>query len=278
MSPFIEALDLGFAYDTAPVLEGVSFSVAAGEVLGIIGPNSAGKTTLLRLLSKVLEPQRGAIRLQGRDLTCLPRMEVARRVGVVPQDIALAFGFTVRELVLMGRYPHGPRRFFEGPEDLAAAAAALDQAGVAALAQKRVAELSGGERQRVLLARALAQEPRLLLLDEPSAHLDLHHQVELAALIRRLNHEQGTTVILVSHDLNLAAELADRLLLLSEGRVARLGAPAQVLERSLIERIYRCRVSIDRDCETGRPRVQVHWLASSARGEGAVHEENRSTQ
>jgi iron complex transport system ATP-binding protein len=265
VNPFVEAMDLRFAYDTVPVIDGVSFSVSAGEVLGVIGPNSAGKTTLLRLLSKVLEPERGAIRLEGRELARLPRVEVARRVGVVPQDITLTFPFTVRELVLMGRYPHSARRFFEGPEDLGATAEALHKAGVAALAEKPVAALSGGERQRVLLARALAQEPRLLLLDEPNAHLDLHHQVELAALIRRLNREQGTTVILVSHDLNLAAELADQLLLLAAGRVARLGQPFEVLERSVVEQVYQCPVSIGHNPKTGRPRVQIEWDDEPAR-------------
>lgn len=260
MTPLVEVTELRFGYEATPVLDGASFDVRLGEILGLIGPNSVGKTTLLRLLSKVLVPQSGTIWLAGRDLAHLRRPEVARIVGVVPQEVALAFPFTVREFVLMGRYPYTRRRFFEGPEDLAAAEKALHAAGVAGLAEKRVHALSGGERQRVLVARALAQRPRLLLLDEPSAHLDLHHQVELAQLIRRLNQEEGTTMVLVSHDVNLAAELADRLLLLAGGRVARLGAPEEVLEPSLIEAVYGCRVWIEPNPKTGRPRVLVHWM------------------
>lgn len=260
MTSLVEVAEVRFGYEATPVLDGVSFSVSAGEVLGVIGPNSVGKTTLLRLLSRVLVPQSGTIRLAGRDLARLRRLEVARTVAVVPQDVALAFPFTVREFVLMGRHPHTRGRFFEGPEDLAVAEEALRTAGVAGLAEKFVHTLSGGERQRVLVARALAQQPTLLLLDEPNAHLDLHHQVELAWLIRRLNREEGTTVVLVSHDVNLAAELSDRLLLLAKGRVARLGRPEDVIETSLIEAVYGCRVWIEPNPKTGRPRVQVHWM------------------
>lgn len=264
----MEVAEVRFAYEATPVLDGVSFSVETGEVLGVVGPNSVGKTTLLRLLSKVLAPQSGTIRLAGRDLARLRRLEVARTVAVVPQDVALAFPFTVREFVLMGRHPHIRGRFFEGPEDLAASEAALCAAGVAGVAHKLVHTLSGGERQRVLVARALAQQPTLLLMDEPNAHLDLHHQVELAQLIRRLNREEGTTVVLVSHDLNLAGELSDRLLLLAEGRVARFGKPEEVLDAGLIEAVYGCRVWIEPNPKTGRPRVQVQWM--EARGEAPL--------
>jgi len=266
VTALVEVNEVRFAYETTPVLDGVSFSVEAGEVFGVIGPNSVGKTTLLRLLSKVLVPRSGTIRLAGRDLARLRRLEVARAVAVVPQDVALAFPFTVREFVLMGRYPHTQGRFFEGPEDLTATEEALRTAGVAGLAEKLVHALSGGERQRVLVARALAQQPALLLMDEPNAHLDLHHQVELAQLIRRLNREEGTTVVLVSHDVNLAAELSDRLLLLARGRVARLGRSEEVLETALIEAVYGCRVWIEPNPKTGRPRVQVHWVEDGSEG------------
>ena len=260
MTPLVEVVDVRFAYAVTPVIDGVSFSVESKEVLGIVGPNSAGKTTLLRLLSKVLLPRSGTIRLGGKDLARLRRFEVARMVGVVPQDLSPTFAFTVREFVLMGRYPHSRGRFFEGPEDVAAAEEALLTAGVHHLADKPVHALSGGERQRVLVARALDQRPRLLLMDEPSAHLDLRHQVELARLIHRLNREEGTTIVLVSHDLNLAAELSDRVLLLARGRVAGLGKPEEVLEIPLVEATFGCRVWIEPNLETGRPRVQVHWV------------------
>lgn len=258
MTPLVEVSDVRFAYQTTPVIDGISFTVEAGEILGLIGPNSVGKTTLLRLLSKALVPQSGTIWLAGQDLARLRRLEVARAVAVVPQDVELAFQFTVREFVLMGRYPHTPGRFFEGPEDLAATEEALRTAGVANLAGKLVHALSGGERQRVLVARALAQRPTLLLMDEPNAHLDLHHQVELAQLIRRLNKEEGTTVVLVSHDVNLAAELSHRLLLLNRGQVVRVGKPDEVLETPLLRDVYGCPLRVEVG-SNGRPWIQIQW-------------------
>jgi len=240
-------------------LSAVTFTVARGEILGVIGPNSAGKTTLIRLLTRVLEPQGGEIRLDGTSLRQLGRFTLARQVAVVPQDVPSGLPFTVEQVVLMGRYPHAPRRFFETAGDLAVARAAMELTGVSDLAQAPVQSLSGGERQRVALARALAQEPRLLVLDEPTAHLDLRYQAECAALLRSVNRERGVTVLLVSHDLNLAAEVSDRLLLLSEGRVVRLGPPAEVLEEGLLTAVYGCPVVVDRHAVTGRPVVQVAW-------------------
>jgi iron complex transport system ATP-binding protein len=189
----------------------------------------------------------------------MTRADLARHVAVVPQDIPQGLPFTVEQLVLMGRYPHAPRRFFETGEDLAIARAAMAATGVLDLGDTPVGTLSGGERQRVVLARALAQRPRLLILDEPTAHLDLRYQVECVALLRRVNREQGTTVLLVSHDLNLAGELCDRLLLLADGGVARLGTPAEVLEERLLAAVYGCAVSVARSSTTGRPVVQVSW-------------------
>jgi len=240
-------------------LRSVSFDLAEGEVFGVLGPNSAGKTTLIRLLSRIVSPTRGTIEVEGVALAAMTRAELARRIAVVPQDMPQGLPFTVRELVLMGRYPHAPRRFFETPDDLAVAREAMAATGVLDLADARVGVLSGGERQRVALARALAQEPRLLVLDEPTAHLDLRYQVECVALLRRVNRERGTTIVLISHDLNLAGELCDRLLLLAGGRMARLGTPEDVLEETLLTTIYGCAVSVERNALTGRPVVQVAW-------------------
>ena len=240
-------------------LSGVSFELAAGEIFGVLGPNSAGKTTLIRLLTRIVSPTRGTIDVEGVALAAMTRAELARRVAVVPQDMPQGLPFTVQELVLMGRYPHAPRRFFETPDDLAVAGEAMAATGVLDLADARVGILSGGERQRVALARALAQEPRLLVLDEPTAHLDLRYQVECAALLRRVNRARGTTIVLVSHDLNLAGELCDRLLLLADGRIARLGTPEDVLEATLLTDTYGCDVAVARNALTGRPVVQVAW-------------------
>jgi iron complex transport system ATP-binding protein len=244
--------------ERAFAFSGLSFAVERGEVFGVIGPNSAGKTSLLRLLTRVLEPQRGEILLDGRPVRALPPWELARRVAVVPQEAPRPFPFSVEQLVLMGRYPHAPGRFFEDAADVAAARAAMAATGTLELGRVPLEQLSGGERQRALLARALAQEPRLLVLDEPTAHLDLRYQAETAALLRRLNAERGMTILLVSHDLNLAAELCDRLLLLNAGEVARVGTPGEVLEQALLEDVFGCRVTVDKSA-SGRPVVQLAY-------------------
>jgi len=266
VSALVEFASVAFAYpqperarDGGFALADVSFAIEAGEVFGVIGPNSAGKTTLLRLLTRVVAPARGEVRLEGRPLARLAHAELARRVAVVPQDAPRPFPFSVEQLVLMGRYPHGPGRFFESDDDRALARAAMAATGTLELAALPLEQLSGGERQRAMLARALAQAPMLLVLDEPTSHLDLRYQAETAALIQRVNAERGMTVLLVSHDLNLAAEVCDRVLLLSRGRVACVGTPAEVLRREMLEDVFGCAVSVDVNPVSGRPVVQVAW-------------------
>jgi iron complex transport system ATP-binding protein len=275
MTPLLEFRDVAFAYPapsgqrTRPFrLDALSFTVAPGEVLGVIGPNSSGKTTLIRLLTDVVRPRSGQVLLDGRPTAALGRRALAREVATVPQHVPQAFPFTVGELVLMGRYPHGGGRYFETPEDRDIAREAMAATGVLDLAGLPLDELSGGERQRAVLARALAQRPRLLVLDEPTAHLDLRHQAESAALLRRLQRERGMTVLLVAHDLDLAAEVADRLLLLADGRIARLGPPEAVLEESLLESVYGCPVSVDKHPTTRRPSVHIAWRPTGGGAEG----------
>jgi iron complex transport system ATP-binding protein len=267
----VEFIDVAFAYPRPErareggfQLAGVSFAIAAGEVFGVVGPNSAGKTTLLRLLTRVVTADRGEVRLAGRPVARLPHAELARQVAVVPQDAPRPFPFSVEQLVLMGRYPHAPDRFFESAEDRALADAAMEATGVRHLAALPLEQLAGGERQRAMLARALAQQPRLLVLDEPTSHLDLRYQAETAALIRSVNAERGMTVLLVSHDLNLAAEVCDRLLLLARGRVAALGPPAEVLRRETLEDVFGCAVVVDAHPASGRPMIQVAWERGGA--------------
>jgi iron complex transport system ATP-binding protein len=266
VSALVEFRDVAFGYGTPAGrrarpfrLAPLSLAVERGEILGVIGPNSAGKTTLIRLLTRVVRPSAGEIFLDGRALASLSGADLARDVAVVPQELPQSFPFTVEQLVLMGRYPHDPGRFFESAADRAVARAAMDATGVADLAALPLDELSGGERQRAVLARALAQEPRLLALDEPTAHLDLRYQAECVELLRRVNRERQMTVILVAHDLNLAAEVSDRLLLLTGGRVARLGPPEQVLDEELLREVYGCEVIVDKAPTSDRPRVQVAW-------------------
>ena len=263
MSAPLECRELGFTY--APqgaarrdfAIRDLSFEVHAGETFGVIGPNASGKTTLVRLLSKVLEPSTGHVLLAGEDLAGLTRAAVARRVAIVPQDVPRGFPHTVEELVLMGRFPRAPRRFFEGAEDRAAARRAMETVGVMDLRGALLDRLSGGERQRVMLARALAQEPRLLVLDEPTAHLDLRYQAECAGLLRRLGREAGLTIVLISHDLGFAAELCDRLLLMADGAPVRVGPPEAVIDEAVLEAAYGCRVIVDKHPVSRRPTVHL---------------------
>jgi iron complex transport system ATP-binding protein len=268
MSPamLLELERVSFAYPApagrrAFTLSEVSLSLAAGEMVGVIGPNSSGKTTLIRLLTRVLEPATGEIRLDGVPVRRLARTDLARRVGVVPQSAPAECPFSVGELVLMGRYPHGPGRYFESRQDHAAARAAMEATGVLELADLPLDQLSGGERQRAFIARALAQEPYLLVLDEPTAHLDLRYQVEVASLLRRLNRERGIAILLVSHDLNLAGEVCDRLMLLAGGRAAATGPPEVVLEESLLSSVFGCDVVVDKGEPGRRPLVRLTWRA-----------------
>jgi len=256
----VEVQGVAFRYRTGRGVEDVSFRASPGELLGIVGPNSAGKSTLLRLLSKVVAPQQGRILVGGQDVAALSRMALARRVAVVPQEFHVAFPFRVAEVVLMGRYPHAAGSAWGathgGTRDRDVAQAAMEATGAAHLANRRMDELSGGERQLVSLARALAQEAPILLLDEPTAHLDLRHQGIVLALLLAHHREGRGTTILVSHDLNLAAEHCDRLLLLARGRVRAIGRPEEVITPQHLEPAYGCPVTVERHPLSGRPRVQ----------------------
>jgi ABC-type cobalamin/Fe3+-siderophores transport system ATPase subunit len=244
------------------ILDGLTFTVKAGEILGIAGPNGSGKTSLLKLLGKILRPNAGDVTLLNHDLAAMSQSGVARIVAVVPQESQQIFPFTVMETVLMGRYPHhlgGTWAGFgwESADDLAAARQVMSCMDITHLAHRVVTDLSGGERQRCLIARALAQGPQILLLDEPTAFLDLQHQVEICAILRRLNAEQGLTVVLVSHDLNLASQCCDRILMLKDGQLFRIGVPDEIITRDLIRAVYGCEVLVDRHPESGTPRVTL---------------------
>jgi iron complex transport system ATP-binding protein len=247
----LQAENLLFAYPGGPALiQGVSLKLAAGELVGLCGPNGSGKTTLLRLLSGRLAPQGGRVTLGGREVASLKRAEVARQVGVVAQNGSVAFPFRAEEVVLMGRAVR-LRGLFETEEDLRVAREALALTGTLELAPRPFAQLSGGERQRVLIARALAQEPALLLLDEPAAFLDLRHQIAVFELLARLAAEKGLAVLAVSHDLGLAARFCPRLLLLGQGRVAASGTPEEVLRPDIIEAVFGLPVAVERDAAGG---------------------------
>ncbi|MDW7712610.1 MAG: ABC transporter ATP-binding protein [Deferrisomatales bacterium] len=238
---------LAFGYGAEPVLGGIDLEVREGEILGVIGPNGCGKSTLLRLLRGLLRPNAGSVRWGGREAHRISRREIARRVAVVAQAAPAPFAYRVREVVAMGGYARG-------------AAVAVDRVlaltDILHLADRPVTALSGGELQRVFTARALAQSTPALFLDEATSHLDLDHRWEIADLVVRRNREQGTTVVQVSHDLDLAAETSHRLLVLSErGTVVALGPPARVLIPSILRQVFRVEVRIEANPYTGAPRV-----------------------
>lgn len=232
-----EALSYRYPGAVRAALDGVTLEVPAGACIALLGPNGSGKSTLLKLLLGVLTPAAGRAWFRGRLLGEWRREELACEVGVVPQGEAEVFPLRVRELVAMGRYPHLGAWRREGAEDRAAIARALQRCDVAHLAARPLGTLSGGERQRARLARALAQEPRALALDEPTAALDVRHEMAIFELIRELR-AVGVTTLFSTHSLNLAARYADHLVLLHEGRLAAQGAPAEVLTRETLERVY----------------------------------------
>ena len=257
MCALLQLADVTFGYgdrragreSTRAVVDGVSIDIAANEVVGILGPNGSGKTTLLRLVGGVERPWSGHVRIDSRDVSSYPRRELARRLAVVPQETVLTFDYSALEIALMGRYPHLGAFEVEGPEDLAAAATALEATGTTQLAHRAFRTLSGGERQRVVIASALAQldtgpghrgssPPSVLLLDEPTASLDLRYQFEVAALIKTLSATSGITIVLSTHDLRLAADVCTRVILLSRGRVLADGPPAGVLTPALVGELF----------------------------------------
>ena len=250
--------NISFGYDPAtPVVRDVTLTVRRGEFLSLVGPNGSGKTTLLRLLDRIFIPHRGTITLDGQPLARLSRTAIARRIAFVPQDNSIQFPFTVAEVVLMGRAPHSGGMAFENAHDREVAGAMMALTDIERLAAHPVMNLSGGERQRVFIARALAQQPQVILLDEPNAHLDIAHQVDMFRIIKRLNTESGLTVISVSHDLNLAAAYSDRIAMMVGGTLAALGAPAEVLTGERIREVFRTPVIVDTHPVHGGPRVSL---------------------
>jgi len=254
--PVLFTLDrLDVSFNSTHVLKGITGEIHAGEFLGIIGPNGSGKTTLLRAMAGVLSPTSGSVMLDGREVARIPSGELARRLAVVPQDSPVAFDYTVLEVVLMGRSPHLGRFELEKKRDVGVALDALDRTNLLHLADRRISALSGGERQRAMIARALSQEADILFLDEPTAHLDINYQVEILHLVRRENLERGKTVVVVLHDLNLAAEFCDRLLMLCDGRVFASGRPEDVITVENVQRAYGTAVWVRRHPTSGRPYV-----------------------
>lgn len=246
---------VAFAYESAPVFSRLDLEVAEGEMVAVLGPNGTGKTTLIRLASGHLRPAAGEVAILGRHAASIPARERARLVAVVPQESRPAFDLTAAEVVRMGRTPHLGLLGIEGPRDEAMVRSAMEQADVGALAGRSFLSLSGGERQRVVLARAVAQEPRMLLLDEPTAFLDLKHRLAVYDLLVRLNRDAGLTLVLASHDLDLAARYCSRLVLLHQGEVAADGPPERVLSPRNLRIVYDVDSEVRIDPTTHRPVV-----------------------
>lgn len=274
----IEVSQCCVAYDGTPVLEQISCAIRPGEIYGIIGPNGSGKSTLLRAMSGVEHPASGSVRVEGRETAAYSRRELARMMAVLEQEALPPVGFTVREVVEMGRYPHqdwlGRERSRRRPVNNGAAAAQggspgalaaedaeellesiMTRLGLTKLADRTLEQISGGERQRVALGKAMAQEPRLLLLDEPTTYLDIGFQIQMMDYIRQWNRESGLTVVAVLHDLNLAAQYCQRLLVLKNGKMVAEGEPWSILQEELITGVYGTRPAIVRHPATGAPQI-----------------------
>ena len=270
MSPMVKIIikNVECYYNSIKALDSITFEVDEGDFVGIVGPNGSGKTTLLRCLSGILKPKVGYVLIDGEDVSILSRREMAKRVGVVPQESYIGFNFKVLDVVLMGRHPHIRR--FESKRDLEIAFRAMEAVKVQHLADRFITNVSGGERRRIIIARALAQEPEILLLDEPTVHLDINHQIEIMELLRKLCDKQGLTVIAVLHDFNLAARYCDSLVMMNRGRIVAIGPCEKVLTSQNIEEAFGVKMIVNRHPVTG-----FLYLVPLLRGDG---NENKPTK
>lgn len=253
----MEVRDLFGGYPGNPVIKNISFKVNKGEVLGIIGPNGSGKSTLLKIMSRALMPGSGEILLEGRAIKAFQLKEFCRKVAFLGQEPETEFSFSSLEIVSMGRIPHLRRLQEETARDKKAIEEAMLSTFVSELSERDINALSSGERQRVFLARALAQEPSLLLLDEPTSHLDIGHQVQILDLLKDLNSQKNLSIVMVIHDLNLAGEYCDRLILMNEGRVFCEGKPHDVLTYANLESVYKTVVLVDKNPVSRRPYIML---------------------
>lgn len=271
MAVLLKIDDITCSYGAVKVLSGLTFSIDGGSFTGIIGPNGSGKSTLLKSLSRVLKPVKGAVLLDEENLYSLDTREVAKKMAVVPQETAVNFSFTVKEVVIMGRSPHLGLFQSEGRKDFEVARQAMELTNTYHLADRLITAISGGERQRVIIAKALTQEPKIILLDEPTSHLDINHQIEILNLLKRLNRENNLTIIAVFHDLNLAAQYCDNLVLMKSGAIFTLGEPEEVLTADNIKEVYGASVLIRKHPVTGHPSIILLAQDAGISKKGRVH-------
>lgn len=244
MTALLSAEHISFAYAGVPTLTDIDFALECGALRALLGPNGSGKTTLLKIMTGILPPARGVVTYQAVDLRNMSRREIARRVALVPQELNLQFGFTVRQMVMLGRTPHTSALGGPSKRDREIVERVMELTETVEMRDRVITELSGGEQQRVVIGMALAQEPQVLLLDEPTVHLDISHQIEILDLVRKLNRERGLTVLATMHDLNLAALYFDDLVLLERGRIVAQGAPAEVLSAERIRDVFHANVLV----------------------------------
>lgn len=249
--PRIQTRALAFGYDTRDVLQAIDIEVAAGEIVGLLGPNGTGKSTAIRILSGLERGYRGSATLDGAEISSIERRALARQIAVVPQEPRFEFPFTALEIVLMGRHPHLAGLAFESQRDIEIAQEALKRCDVLELSNRSIDRLSAGERQRVVFARALTQEPEVLLLDEPASFLDIRNQVAIYDIVRETVEQRQVAVLTVMHDLNLAAEYCDRIYLLDEGKIVAGGPTREVLTYANLTRVFRTEVYVDTNALTG---------------------------
>jgi iron complex transport system ATP-binding protein len=244
MTPVFHVADLVFSYTSALVLRGLSTDINSGEFVALVGPNGAGKSTLLKIMAGLIAGYTGSVEFLGKALPQWTPRELAKRVSFVPQETHVVFPFTAGEIVMMGRLPHRSRAIFDSPRDVDRSREALELTDTAALASKSFNQLSGGERQRVVLASALAQDPEVLLLDEPTVFLDLKHQMQFYDILERLNRERGLTIVSVTHDVNLAARYARRMIAMRSGTFVADGSPAEVLTPQHLYEIFEINAAV----------------------------------
>lgn len=270
--PLLACQAVDFAYGRHPVLQDVGLTIERGEWLGVIGPNGAGKTTLMYLLVGHLRPRGGHVALDGHRLSEHPPEALAQRLAVVPQATPLVFGFRVADIVAMGRHPHrGALQWSLSEEDRRRVLWAMEMTDTLSLAGRRFNELSGGEQQLVLIARALAQSTEVLLLDEPTAALDLQHQAQIIGVLRRLHRQEGSTVIWIAHDLNLISRVSNRIVLLKQGRIAGDGPPDRILTAEVLSEVYKTAVTVEVR-PNGRRQVDLDLTESATRLSKAEHD------
>lgn len=255
IEPMVSVKELRGGYDKRDVLKGVSLDVRRGEFLGIIGPNGSGKSTLLRLMSRALTPSGGSVSIEGMDMAGMDPKSLARRLAFVPQETSIDFAFSVWEIALMGRIPYLGRLQAETGKDISIVERALKATDTLSIRHKDINGLSAGERQRVVIAKAIAQEPVLLFLDEPTSHLDIGHQAMTLDMLKKLNKDKGLTIVIVMHDLNLASEYCDRLIMLESGSIFAQGSPGEVLTYQNIEKVYKTVVVVKKNPISSKPYV-----------------------